>query len=153
MVVGIICPPGWNRGNWPLKIWGKGQCPPAPLFRRPSRCGFLRSCSTRVASIPNGRQTQICSGSIFQMKIFEKAGPFFPENKMKHRNWYAEFSLFSMFFYVTPRIWQNEFVLLHLRLKVRSLIILFLIEKFYSTFQPLSAEELNVKIIWKLRKQ
>ena len=34
-MVGIICPPGWERVNWSTKIWGVPWPPPLPRLRQP----------------------------------------------------------------------------------------------------------------------
>ena len=39
-VVGIICPPGWDRVNWSVKYWGGEQWPPWPAPRFRHHCTY-----------------------------------------------------------------------------------------------------------------
>ena len=49
-VAGIVCP-HLNKVNWPAKIWGRGNCPPAPvpLLRHLCSCS-KRMCWTKEKS-------------------------------------------------------------------------------------------------------
>ena len=59
-VVGIICPPGWDRVNCLAKNWGAKAPPPAPRLRRP--CEVLYSCSCCIPDCSVIQQSDLLYG-------------------------------------------------------------------------------------------